>query len=160
MKKQRNAYLTVEASLVVPIVLFVHVMAILLLIFKYDRCLLEQDAAKLVVSVCAAQERDGDSLTAYMQSCAKEVYLEKYVLWEMTTMDIRQKGDTIFAQGGGGLTCGLPEALSFGGDTVLQADTVYEAKRIHPCEVLRAFRKVKESDLNFLKEREEKAKDD
>lgn len=160
MKKRRNAYLTVEAALVVPIVLFVQVMAILLLIFEYDRCLLEQDAAKLIVSVGAAQEQDSDSLTAYMQSRAEEIYLEKYVLWEMTTMDIRQKGNTICVQGGGELTCGLPEALSFGGGAFLQADTVYEAKRIHPCEVLRAFRKVKESDLNFLKEREEKAKDD
>lgn len=43
MKSRENAYFTVEAAMVMPIVVFVIALLIYLGLFQYDRCLREQD---------------------------------------------------------------------------------------------------------------------
>ncbi len=43
MNKNLNGYFTVEASLVMPLVLFLYVLIILSGIFLYDRCVMSQD---------------------------------------------------------------------------------------------------------------------
>lgn len=42
-KKSMNAYLTVEAAFIMPVVLFLYLALILLAIFLYDRCMISQD---------------------------------------------------------------------------------------------------------------------
>ena len=41
--RDRNAYFTVEAALVLPVVIGAILFVIYMMLFQYDRCLLEQD---------------------------------------------------------------------------------------------------------------------
>lgn len=43
MNKKWNGYLTVEASLIMPVVLFLYLLIILCGFFLYDRCMISQD---------------------------------------------------------------------------------------------------------------------
>lgn len=81
MKNQREmeGYFTVEAALVLPIVMSVYVFLIAMLFLQYDRCLLEQDMAAMLLKV------SGDSGTpqqqlAYLQELTALWDREKY-LW-------------------------------------------------------------------------------
>lgn len=56
MKKQENAYFTVEAAMVMPIVLFAIGMVIYLGFFQYSRCLAEQEEGLLQIQDNAAQQ--------------------------------------------------------------------------------------------------------
>ena len=49
MKKESDAYFTVEAAILYPIILSVILLMTYLLLFQYDRCLLEQDIGKATV---------------------------------------------------------------------------------------------------------------
>ena len=40
---EQNAYFTVEAALIIPLVLGILVFLIFIMFYQYDRCLLEQD---------------------------------------------------------------------------------------------------------------------
>ncbi len=53
MRRQREAggYFTVEAAIVLPVVLGVYVFLITVLLVQYDRCVLEQDMASMIVKV-------------------------------------------------------------------------------------------------------------
>ena len=53
MWRQREAggYFTVEAAIVLPVVLGVYVFLITVLLVQYDRCVLEQDMASMIVKV-------------------------------------------------------------------------------------------------------------
>ena len=49
--KKAGAYLTVEAALILPMVLGVIILVIYLLFFQYDRCLMEQNVGKLALII-------------------------------------------------------------------------------------------------------------
>ena len=45
----KNAYFTVEAALVVPVVMGTMLFVIYMLLFQYNRCLMEQDIGAMVI---------------------------------------------------------------------------------------------------------------
>ncbi|MBO5282419.1 MAG: hypothetical protein J6B43_04740 [Lachnospiraceae bacterium] len=81
MKKQREAagYFTVEAALVLPIVMSVYVFLITMLFLQYDRCLLEQDMAAMLLKVSSEPGTPQQQLE-YLQKLTAEWDREKY-LW-------------------------------------------------------------------------------
>lgn len=50
-QRQTGGYFTVEAAIVLPMVLGVYVFLITVLFVQYDRCILEQDMASMIVKV-------------------------------------------------------------------------------------------------------------
>ncbi len=57
-KQRLPAYMTVEASLIMPMVLLCYVFLIELCLYLYDRCLLEQDMAVMLVKLAGNYEED------------------------------------------------------------------------------------------------------
>lgn len=47
--EKKNAYFTVEAALVLPIVIAALLFVIYMMLFQYDRCLLEQDMGAIAL---------------------------------------------------------------------------------------------------------------
>lgn len=64
MSKKINAYLTVEAACVIPIMLGVTILIISLMIYQYDRCLLEQDVSLYIL--CQGQLPAGREPNRYL----------------------------------------------------------------------------------------------
>lgn len=143
MDKKENGYLTVEAALVFPVVLAVQVLVIFLFIFQYNRCLLDQDMAKLVVLGCGAEKQEKSKLAEYVGRCAGELYTEKYVTWDMTDIEITLEGNRICARGSGKQS--FPTAgwgiLSDGFNW--NAETVCEGERLDAVTFIRQYRKWK-----------------
>ena len=68
MKKESDAYFTVEAAILYPIILSVILLMTYLLLFQYDRCLLEQDIGKATVLSGSKWTLTKEQLNDYMQA--------------------------------------------------------------------------------------------
>lgn len=82
MKKESDAYFTVEAAILYPIILSVILLMTYLLLFRYDRCLLEQDIGKATVLSGSKWTLTKEQLNDYMQKKALHFDEEKYIAWE------------------------------------------------------------------------------
>ena len=82
MKKESDAYFTVEAAIPYPIILSVILLMTYLLLFQYDRCLLEQDIGKATVLIGSKWTLTKEQLNDYMQKKALHFDEEKYIAWE------------------------------------------------------------------------------
>lgn len=82
MKKESDAYFTVEAAILYPIILSVILLMTYLLLFQYDRCLLEQDIGKATVLSGSKWTLTKEQLNDYMQKKALHFDEEKYIVWE------------------------------------------------------------------------------
>lgn len=90
-----KGYMTVEASLVLPIVFSIIMFVLSLLLYSYDRCLLEQDVAALVVR---SEYLDGGTTEEKVRRMRAEVgdwYLEKYVWMDVVVPEMVVKEDAV-----------------------------------------------------------------
>ena len=104
-KKECNGYFTVEAALVMPVVLICYLLIIQLLIFIYERCIWEQNACRLPVwkeyvegyvqMNPAAEEISEKEIFQYVLQCLNEEEAEKYFLGQEITAQIGIRGEII-----------------------------------------------------------------
>ena len=98
----RDAYFTVEMSLVFPIVLFVMVLIIHFTFYLYGRCILSQDVYLLAFRASVADEEDiGTDRVSYLQGIAGAQFGRKYfgnqipnLSVEASDSEIRVRGET------------------------------------------------------------------
>ncbi len=126
--KKIDGYMTVEASLVMSIVLVVYLFLIRYGLWAYDRCVLEQDMQVLLVSYCAASEEEQEIV---WQKLCKNWDKEKYIWIKPAEPMLKQKGWTLelLEEAGGGDM----------GNIALQ----YEMYQLRPVQWLRIKRKIK-----------------
>ena len=77
MSKKIDAYFTVEAACVIPIMLGVTILIISLMIYQYDRCLLEQDVSLYIL--CQGQlpaGREPDRYLGWQMGDEKDILLK------------------------------------------------------------------------------------
>lgn len=90
-----KGYMTVEASLVLPMVFGVIMFVLSLLFFSYDRCLLEQEVTGLVVR---SEYLEGESLEEKARNMKEMVegwYLEKYVWMDIQVPELLVKANEV-----------------------------------------------------------------
>jgi hypothetical protein len=140
-----NAYMTVEAALVLPIVFAVQLLAVYLFIFQYDRCLLDQDVGRLSVLGCRAEAGDKDELTDSLKKAASEVYYEKYLAWNMESLTVELVKENVCVEGSGALKFPVPGWQLWDGETRWTASAVSEYQRLQPVFLIRQYKKLKGS---------------
>ena len=142
--EEKNAYFTVEAALVLPMVISGMLLGIYLFCYQYDRCLLEQDMGSLVLWGSTEAENAGDAaeLKRQLQRRAAELYLDKYVAWEMTSVEINLKNDRIDVAGGGNFTFPVPQWNLWNDSSRWKADASLQCARQDPVFFIRQFRKL------------------
>lgn len=146
-KKIDNAYFTVEAALVFPIVLSAMLVGIYLFCFQYDRCLLEQDMGWLIVWCSeAALESAGNTeiLQKQIQLRTAEIYKDKYVSWEMTSVNVRLEKNDICVTGQGGLIFPVPGWNMWNDSNLWETGVSYESACLSPVFYIRQYRKLQE----------------
>lgn len=144
MKGNVNAYFTVEAALVLPLVMGALIFTVFLFIFQYDRCLLEQDINRLAICAGTAAAENSEELEAIIHKKASEIFMDKYAAWKMNELQITVKGDKVSVRGGGYLTLPLPEWNFFREENEWGARTLRETLRISPADYIRLYRKIKD----------------
>ena len=90
-----KGYMTVEASLVLPMVFGVILFVLSLLFYSYDRCLLEQDVAALVVRSEYLEGGTTEEKVQRLKAEVREWYLEKYVWMDVTVPKLSVKEDSV-----------------------------------------------------------------
>ncbi|MDE7271307.1 MAG: pilus assembly protein [Acetatifactor sp.] len=139
--KRTNAYFTVEAALVFPIVLGVVLFTIYLLFFQYDRCLLEQSAGVLAMRGCTLQITDGEELVRELQSQSREED-RGWLAWSMEDAVISLKRNCVTVQRSGELKFPFRGFLSGWGNCVWKCSAARESHRIKPVNFIRNCRKI------------------
>lgn len=139
--RKKNAYFTVEAALVLPLVIGALLLTIFLFVFQYDRCLLEQDMGLLMLYAVTLEENEEEEARRFSER-ASELSLDKYVAWEMEELRIIREKNEVRAEGEGSLSFPLPEWNLFNRENVWRSRAVRRAVRISPADAVRAYRKL------------------
>ena len=140
MKRRVMGYFTVEASLLLPIVFAFYLFLIGMMIFQYDRCLMEQDMETLILKYGYTDETNPEKQLFYMQAQAGKLTTERYIWMEPQDMRIRIKGWRLTVHGGG----------MFGG---IHCENSFQTTHFNPAFLVRATAKAFERQES---ERQEK----
>lgn len=140
--RKENAYFTVEAALVLPLVMGALLLTIFLFVFQYDRCLMEQDAGLLVLYAATLEAENGEEATMLLNGRASELYWDKYVAWEMEKLQINREKNEVRIEGEGKLTFPVPGWNFFNGNNVWRAKVLHRAVQFSPVDFIRMYRRI------------------
>ena len=141
----KNAYFTVEAALVLPMVMSAMLVGIYLFCYQYDRCLLEQDMGSLLIWGSAmATENAGETgvITESLQQRVAQINRAKYAAWRLTAIDIRLERNKLSLTGQGELAFPVPGWNLWNQDNLWEARVSYESSRLSPVFYIRQYRKL------------------
>lgn len=152
-RRQYNGYFTVEAALMIPLILILYLFIIYMAFFQYDRCLLTQEM--YVLALRGSREIYGNYQTVYhkVRKEQEDQYIEKYVAMEFQQSDISVSKQKVTVQQKGGLknpfwnTEGkFPE--------IWEVSAKRSSRRIRPAVVIRECRRA-ERAAEALKEKKQ-----
>lgn len=143
--EKRNAYFTVEAALVLPIVIATLLFVIYMMLFQYDRCLLEQDLGAIALWGSLADAPDAETLEQKTQARLSQLYRDKYVAWRITGLDVNLEENRFCVEGAGQLTFPAPGWNFWSRENVWGAHASYGYSRLSPVLFIRLCHKFKEN---------------
>ena len=142
--KNRNAYFTVEAALVLPIVIGAMLFVIYTMLFQYDRCLLEQDIGAMALWGSLVETSDTEQLEQKTRERMAALYREKYMAWRITRLDASLDGNRFRVEGAGQLTFPVPGWNFWNGDNVWGTQASYGYGRLSPVTFIRLSHRFRE----------------
>lgn len=118
MRKRRDmkGYFSVEAALVLPVVLGVYLFLISILLVQYDRCLLEQDMASMLIKTCNYSGTPQQRLE-YLQELTTSWDREQYLWMEPQTPHFTIQGQQIRLEAEGEYRLPVYGSLAHMGET-------------------------------------------
>lgn len=140
-KELSNAYFTVEAAMVMPMVIAIQILLLYLLIFQYNRCLLEQDIATLSVRANTLVGEDDWTLLERMKKEAEGIYQDKYIAWESNSPTMELKKNMIKVEQEGRLVFPFFNN-GWSVENMWETNISYEIKRVSPMKMVRNWRKL------------------
>ena len=88
--------MTVEASIIIPLMMFAFVMMFYMLIHRYDRTLLCQDTFMMTVYACSDYKEDKESFTQKADLKFSEIKKERpYLSMKDLEMNLSKSGNTL-----------------------------------------------------------------
>ena len=143
MKKAENAYFTVEAAMVLPVVIFAIVLLIYLAFYQYNRCVMEQDMGWLALKGCIEGEADKEILIGILDNYSNTLNENKFMMWKMSDVEIKLERENVEVTRNGELH--FPFSGFGGNDKVgnyWTTTAVYKNQRINPVDYIRIYRKI------------------
>lgn len=140
--RSKNAYFTVEAAMVLPMVIGAILSVVYMMLFQYDRCLLEQDLGGIALWGSLAEAPDEAAFGQMVQERLDGLYREKYAVWRITELDASLDRNRFVAEGAGELAFPAPGWNFWSGDNVWEARGKYGYSRISPVAFIRLCRKI------------------
>lgn len=141
MKRKIGGYFTVEAVLVLPIAIMIIVMVIYLMIFQYNRCLMEHDMGILALRGTALQAEDAQERIEKLRVQADLLYKEKYVAWDMGDISLKWEKGTVCVECEGQLQFPFSGGVN-GSDRIWKSTAVVESHMTSPVSFIRNCRKL------------------
>lgn len=138
-----KAYFTVEAAIIVPIVMSVLVYVIFMSLFQYNRCLLEQDIGMLILYAVESDEQEGTELKNNLEQKLKDLYWDKYFSWKQEELQVSVKGEKVEIYGMGELQFPFMDWNLAHLNTKWSAQAKREGYRLNPTEYIRLINRLK-----------------
>lgn len=129
-KLKENAYFTVEAALVFPVAAGMILFIVYMLLFQYDRCLLEQDMGAAALWGSRLEGEDAEALCKRIQDRLLNIYQDKYAAWEFAVLRASIEKNGFSVQGEGRLVLG-------GAGDAWSAKAEYRYDRLSPTAFIR-----------------------
>ena len=130
-----------------PLVISAILLDVYLFCFQYDRCLMEQDMAILILWCSELRLENTDTAKEQgekIQNQTSEIYRDKYVAWELTTVDVQLEKNRITVVGRGQLTFPVPGWNLWNDINLWKEEVTYENRIISPVFYIRQLRKLDE----------------
>lgn len=140
--KDENAYFTVEAALVLPVVIGAILFVMYTMLFQYDRCLLEQDLGGIALWGSLAEAPDETAFGQMAQERLDGLYRAKYAVWRITELDASLDRNRFVVKGEGRLAFPAPGWNFWSRDNVWKARVSYGYSRISPVAFIRLCRRI------------------
>lgn len=141
--KRKNGYFTVEAALIFPVALGTVLFVVFMLLFQYDRCLMEQDMGALALWGSRVEAADGEELEGLIGNRLNNIYWDKYAMWGMKSLKVSRKNMQFSVSGEGGLTFPFPNFNFWSGDSVWEAKAGFRFWRTSPTDFVRLCNRAK-----------------
>ncbi|MDL2301310.1 hypothetical protein LJC58_03040 [Lachnospiraceae bacterium OttesenSCG-928-D06] len=90
-----EAYFTVEATLNLVLVFLCIAFLVQIMVYQYNRCLLEQDVGILALRGAVLQEIEQEERLEKLQRMSENIYLSKYLFFQLEDITIKIEGQKI-----------------------------------------------------------------
>lgn len=135
-----NAYLTVEAALVLPMLMGMIFFIIYMLLFQYDRCLMEQDLGAMALWGSSVEESDTKTLDEMARERMAALYRDKYRAWRFMDLQLLLKENRFTAKGSGQLAFPVSGLNFWSSSNIWSTEVLYEYRRLSPVTFIRLCR--------------------
>jgi hypothetical protein len=146
---KQNGYFTVEAALVLPVVLWIFLFLIYQMLFQYDRCLMEQDIG-IVALRGSMMQQENKELLWFLQKEYREINQYQYVMFSNDEPHFIVTGGKLTVEGAGSLMASLPPlihpAIPSG---FWKTESSFTNNRINPVLFIRTCQKASEALNSF-----------
>ena len=123
--------------MVLPITISAVLVVIFLLIYQYNRCLMEQDAGTMALWGSTVELREDVAAETLIQNKMQERHTEKYVVWENTEWNVALKENEFVVSGEGSLTFPVPGWNIWNNENVWSAKAEYCFDRLDEVRYIR-----------------------
>ncbi len=136
-KTLSKGYMTLEASLLMPFILFLLVFLIYLNFYMYDRCVLYQDAYTLCL---LGTSQKSESAVDYINENMVDQFGQKYFATGGVSGDAEKSGTKVSVTASCGVQVPFTNALTQSDSSGWQTETEASASNINPTSVIRTYR--------------------
>lgn len=135
-----EGYFTVEAAMVLPMVMMIIVWMLYLLFFQYDRCLLEQDMGVLALRGATLQADNNEERLRLLREEADNLYWEKYIAWESGKIELKLEHGQVSVKQNAEIK--FPFGRAGFASNVWKTTTDCESHVLSPVSFIRSYEKI------------------
>ena len=141
-----DGYMTVEATLLLPVVFFITILLIYIGLYMYDDCIIKQDNARMIIRMGQIKWTDDDNIIRRFNEYENEWYYDKYVAFvkDSRDLDISSSGFVVNEKA----HLKVPRMFPFDTNEWNLADSI-ESARFEVVRILRDLRKVKNNGRSY-----------
>lgn len=139
--KKLDAFVTIEYSLLLPVILTLFTMLVCIGLYLHNQCVLQTNVYILSIEGARLNVDDEEQRIMLLQKKETELYNDKYILAEDMQTTYQIKGNEIAITGGGRMV--NPFSLFGMGESAWELSAESKANVINPSETLRVIKNVR-----------------
>lgn len=140
MRRTTGAYMTVEATLIVPFVMYICIFVIYVGFFQYDRCIMRQDAYRAALQGSSIYRADNQAVYNAAFDMAKRITENKYIGTDCS-FNIAVQGEVSVTMGGS-ITMPFRGLAALSGRADWTIEESMSSKCINPVFFIRSCRQL------------------
>lgn len=141
-QRKENAYFSIEAALIMPLVFLLIFFLIYVGFYQYDKCLLNQDAYRMLIRGSQVKFENNSGVAQKMKEEDVKWYYDKYMLCDFENKRIEVKHGTLSFSQDAVLTVPFLTLIDWTGKRTWHICVDVESGRIQPTDTIRNCRKL------------------